>query len=252
MNVSKPPFNDIRVRQAMNMAVDHETINRTYYKGVGNWIPQGLIANDVAGGTPFEEWPEEVKQYYRYDPEGAKKLLEEAGYPNGFTTKMVFYERYDKGYGELVAAYLGKLGIEIEFQIVTGAENVAIRKARNFEMVSTETAMRSISPIYGVARYKSDAPNNTSAVEDPDFDAMYKAAAAASTEEEQARMLEKLNMYIIERHWTIWGVEAPQFTLHQPWVKGLNGEFWLGNLGFDAVLAARVWIDQELKESMGY
>ena len=40
-NVSEPPFDDIRVRKAMNMALDHETINNTYFKGYGDTTPRG-------------------------------------------------------------------------------------------------------------------------------------------------------------------------------------------------------------------
>ena len=84
MNTQRPPFDDIRVRKAMQMALDLETLNETYFKGWGMSGPQGLIANDVpVAGTPFEEWPEEVKKGYRYDPAGAEKLLDEAGYPRG-------------------------------------------------------------------------------------------------------------------------------------------------------------------------
>ena len=86
-NVQNPPFNDIRVRRAMQMALDLETINDTFFSGFGNPTPNGIMANSKMGvGTPFEEWPEEIKPYYRYDPEGAKQLLAEAGYPDGFET----------------------------------------------------------------------------------------------------------------------------------------------------------------------
>ena len=84
MNTQRPPFDDIRVRKAMNMALDFETLHYTYFKGRGRWIPDGRIASDVPGaGIPFEEWPEEVKKGYMYDPAGAEKLLDEAGYPRG-------------------------------------------------------------------------------------------------------------------------------------------------------------------------
>ena len=81
-NVRQPPFDDIRVRKAMQMALDLETITETLFQGEANATPQGLVG--VKGFfVPFEEWPEEVKTGYRYDPDGAEKLLDEAGYPRG-------------------------------------------------------------------------------------------------------------------------------------------------------------------------
>ena len=79
--MNKEPFDDLRVRQAMNMSLDHETINATYYKGYGNWEPQGHLSSDFTGWTtPFAEWPEEIKKYWTYDPEGAEALLDAAGH----------------------------------------------------------------------------------------------------------------------------------------------------------------------------
>ena len=83
-SLNKEPFDDLRVRQAMQMALDHETINNTYFKGYGNWVPQGRLSSDMTGyTTPFAEWPEEVKKYWTYDPEGAEALLDAAGLPRG-------------------------------------------------------------------------------------------------------------------------------------------------------------------------
>ena len=58
-------------------------------------------------------------------------------------------------------------------------------------------------------------------------------------------------MYAQERHWTIWGGEAPVFRAHQPWVKGYSGETGLG-WGFHDNIFARLWIDSELKKEMGF
>ena len=84
VNVNNPPFNDIRVRKAMQMALDLETINNTFFKGRADTTPHGQIGESHKGWfIPFDEWPEEVKQGYMYNPEGAEKLLDEAGYPRG-------------------------------------------------------------------------------------------------------------------------------------------------------------------------
>ena len=90
MDVRKPPFDDIRVRHAMQLARDLETINNTMMGGLGDPGPYGILGPATIGfHTPFEEWPEEIKDNYAYDPERAKQLLAEAGYPNGFKTKLM-------------------------------------------------------------------------------------------------------------------------------------------------------------------
>ena len=56
-------YNDIRVRQAMQMAIDLETINDTYFMGLAKTKPQAIVGDGRKGFyVPFEEWPEEVKK----------------------------------------------------------------------------------------------------------------------------------------------------------------------------------------------
>ncbi len=111
MDVQLPHFSDIRVRKAMQMAINLEEINNAYYGGYADVIPQGPVSRSLtAVVTQFEEWPEDVKKVFDYDPEGAEALLDEAGYPRGadgirFKTELLFLDRFDLNYTELVASY---------------------------------------------------------------------------------------------------------------------------------------------------
>jgi len=80
INNQKKPFDDKRVRQALNYAVNKEAIVRDVLKGTGS-----MSAGPVLPGT----WGADAGlKPYPYDPERAKKLLADAGYPGGFTTSM--------------------------------------------------------------------------------------------------------------------------------------------------------------------
>ena len=257
MNINNPPFDDIRVRKAMQMALDVETISATYYKGYGSSRPQGVLADDLIGwSTPFEEWPEEVKKVYTYDPAAAEALLDEAGYPRGadgirFKTVAIRDERSDLTFAELAASYWGGIGVDVEIQLTPTPEVGSKKREGLFEMISASQANRSnpsgSSPNY----YDSTTPWNSSNVKDPNFDAMLEAWRKADTIEEAQRITRDAYMYAQERHWTIWGGESPVFRAHQPWVKGYSGETGLG-WGFHDNIFARVWIDSELKKEMGF
>ncbi len=256
MNVQIKPFDDIRVRQVMQMAINLEEINNAFYKGFADVIPQGQTHRSFTEVvTQFEEWPEEVKKVFDYDPEGAEALLDAAGYPRGadgirFKTELMHLERYDLNYVQLVVSYWADIGIEVEIEVQPAAVFGPRRSERNFVMINAEAAGRwFVLPLQ--MRYTPSAPWNSSNVNDPVYTAKFEAGGKATTIEERNRIAGELNQYAIEKFWTIWGPMAPQYLGIQPWVKGFNGETILGNGQYNTVFT-RLWIDQDLKKEMGH
>ena len=256
MNTQIEPFDDIRVRKAMNMALDFETINNSYFKGFGDPIPQGRLGRFMtAGSTPFEEWPEELRKGRTYNPEGAEALLDAAGYPRGadgtrFKTVLMHLERFDLNYAELAASYWDKIGVDVEIEVTPAAAWGPRRTAQEYEMVSNDTAY-AVSMQWAVSimrGFTTDGVNSN--VSDPTYDAMHAAAAAATTIEERDSLVPDLVMYALEQYWTIYGPLLPQFSVNQPWLIGYNGEMILS--GGEEVIFSRLWIDSALKKEMGF
>ncbi|MCI0687162.1 MAG: ABC transporter substrate-binding protein, partial [Sporichthyaceae bacterium] len=113
-NSHKKEMSDPRVRTAMNLAIDKETLAKTVYQAQGKpnqaqHLSEGMIGFN-ANLKPFP-----------FDPARAKELLKEAGYPNGFSIRLhAPIGRYLKGEetAEFVAAQLGEVGIQTKVELM--------------------------------------------------------------------------------------------------------------------------------------
>jgi peptide/nickel transport system substrate-binding protein len=107
------PLKDKRVRQAIYQAIDIEAIKRAVMRG-NSW-PAGIIMSPYLNGAPSD-----LQQRLPFDPEASKKLLAEAGYPNGFSVGLSCPNDryvYDEGICLAAIGMLARVGVKIEPQI---------------------------------------------------------------------------------------------------------------------------------------
>ncbi|PYN67940.1 MAG: hypothetical protein DMD93_12115 [Candidatus Rokuibacteriota bacterium] len=88
MRTDAKPFGDVRVRQAMSMAIDRRALIDAVFEGVGAMNPP-VPAALREWSIPFDQLGDGAK-YYTYDPKEARRLLAAAGYPNGFPGSICF------------------------------------------------------------------------------------------------------------------------------------------------------------------
>ena len=256
LNPQKAPFDDIRVRHALQMALDLETISDTYYGGFADWQPPRFIG---AKGfyTEWEEWPAELKQYYTYDPAGAERLLDEAGYPRGADGVRFKFEHQhrdigDIGYVEIVAGYWADIGVDVTLSIHEWPTLAANMAERNYESIYGGMARE--APDWAMGLYNSDSVRLSTyvgGVENPVLAATQAAYFGATSIDEQMQAASEHGMEVIRHHYMIWGPMAPGYQASQPWVKGFNGET-LNTVQYEQNILARLWIDQDLKREMGF
>ena len=110
------PVTNIKVREAINRAVDRQEIIDTLFAGNGVFQPVWAYHPALPGYDP--SWSEQFDEKYGYDPERAKELLAEAGYPDGFTMQLKITQL--PGLPEMIPAaealfgYLSAIGIKVE------------------------------------------------------------------------------------------------------------------------------------------
>ena len=255
----RPPFNDIRVRKAMQMAIDLPTIVRTCYHNTADPYPQMLTSSHLEGwGFPYKAWPQDLKDEYSYNPTVARKLLADAGYPNGFKTNIIANSDEPTDVLQTVKSYFAAVGIDME---IRGLDNAAYTECRNdrkydqmVDNINDGTLGMVNEPINHLKRLRTGFKNNYSMISDPVFDAFYPAALASKNLEELKQIVRDANERVARQHYTISLVQPHLFGLVQPWLKGHNGQFG-AQTDHNQLLSfylARFWIDQKLKKSMGH
>src|SRR5690606_28534601 len=107
-NVRRPPFDDVRVRQAINYAIDVDLVIEQLLDGLGE--PLTTILSPLSFGHADDLKP------YPYDPEKAKELLAEAGYPNGLTFELSVEDRR-RDEAEAYASMHSQIGVTANVRV---------------------------------------------------------------------------------------------------------------------------------------
>jgi peptide/nickel transport system substrate-binding protein len=260
--IDRKPFNDIRVRKAMQMAIDLPAIAKTYYGGNIEPYPTSITSKNMKGwGFPYAEWPQDLKDEYAYNPAEAKKLLNDAGYPNGFKTNIVVESGSDLDLLLIVKEYFAKAGIDMEIRVMEAAAWIEFvetdRKHDQLAQRSMGSLGRAHEPLRQLTRFQTGYSTNYFMVSDHVYDAFYTQAQAATTTEGVKKALRDANEYAARQHFAISLLEPMQYSLYQPWLKGFNGQFGstCGQAGSPQSVSfymARFWLDRNLKKKMGH
>jgi peptide/nickel transport system substrate-binding protein len=157
------------VRQAVYQAIDVEAIHTEIMRGYA--IPAGMVIQPgINGHLP------ELDVRLPHDPEAARRLLAEAGFPAGFDVTLDCPEnRYlnDAAICRAVAGMLGKVGIKVALAVAPMREHVPklLQRRTDFYMLGWTTSTFDAHN-YLVYLYRSDGPYNATGYADPEVDAL--------------------------------------------------------------------------------
>ena len=241
MRTDQAPFNDVRVRRAISMAIDRQAvIDAVYLKGQ----PTPAIAPGLtAWSLPIDQLGEGAK-YYQYSPKEAKRLLAEAGYAKGFKTQLNFTGGYGRDMVDavqLLEQYLKEVGIEVELKQQEYGAYIATTFAGKYEGIAVgpiSIAWEPDSVLYGM--YEPGNLRNSSHVNDPKLLAMLKEQRRTKDLEARKQLIFDIQRYIAEQQYYVFTISIAYACTWQPYVKN-----YVPNLSFDyGGRVAALWLDR--------
>ena len=194
LNLQRDAFKDAKVRKALSLAIDRDyvanTIMQGTYSAADSIVGPGIVDESGYfhdnGNAPY------ISADYEANLAEAKKLLEEAGYPNGEGYPTIEYSTNDAGYHVPLAEYLqqawGDLGITLTINKMEWSSFPPARRAGEYDVARNGWVMDYNDPSNMLDLFCSGNGNNDGKYANPDFDAAIDASRVADSAEHFAQL----------------------------------------------------------------
>lgn len=246
-NYTKAPFNDIRVRKAVYLGIDHKGLLDRLYGG------QGAINPPVIAAT-MKDWalpPEELAKFPGFrqpktqDIAEAKRLLAEAGYANGLTVSAICDATLTMPVKniQVVADHLRAVGITISVECVEPAMYSKRANAGEFDIYMRGLVNQVDDPDRRLFNYQHTRGTlNKGKLSDPKLDEMIEKQAQALNKEERRKIIQDIQRYMIEQaynpptpngvyygllHSYVRGYDPAYTGVAHPQIRGEAQDIWL-------------------------
>ncbi|HEX3175177.1 MAG TPA: ABC transporter substrate-binding protein [Methylomirabilota bacterium] len=209
MNNSRKPFTDVRVRRALTYGINKPEIVKLAMFGMGR-----VIGSNV---DPLNPYFIDVANAMPYDPERAKKLLAEAGYPNGFDTvlKVAPQYYYTVRSGEVIADQLAKVGVRVKIeQIEWGQWLSRVWKEADYDLTIIGHA-----EAWDIANYAN--PKYYFRYDDPKFQELFKKSEVTLDDKTRRQQYAQMQKMLVEDAPVVFLFIHPRLVVAKKGVTGL-------------------------------
>ena len=224
MNNSKPPFSDLRVRQAITYAINRDEVIKGAVFGMAKPIGSHM--------DPLNPYYVDLSHVYEYDPQKATQLLTEAGYPQGFEFVLRLAEPYlaYRRAGEIIASQLAKVGLKARIEIIEWGQWLArVYRQADYDM----TVMGHAEP-FDISIYAN--PQYYFRYDNPTLQALLAQADAALDDAKRKSLYEQVQRLIADDAVNV-------FLYNAPYLVGMRNTVhnWWTNLPIPAIDVTRVY-----------
>ena len=221
LNVKEKPLDDVRVRQALSLALDRQAIANALGGGTG--IVNGSIPTALTDwAVPVAELPN-MKQ----DVTKAKQLLADAGYASGLKLTAVLL-RSPQNRQIMLEAMQGQLkavGIDLQLQFVESADLSKRRVDRNYQLMGDNLTPSAEPDTYGYIEYHSKSSGNVGNYNDPALDQLLDKSRSATDPAQRKQIFRDIQLKLAELQFIITTGDPYYHSVFQPYVKGFRFSF---------------------------
>lgn len=216
MNTAVEPLDDLRVRQAINYAVDTQMVIDAVADGMGT-----PLGSNMSPAMPLY-YQEGLENRYAQDLDKAKSLLKEAGYANGFDIEITVPSNYvfHVKSAEVIAEQLKAVDIQATIKSVEwGVWLDEVYKGRNYEMTIIGLTGK-LDPHNVLWRYVSDYGRNFMNFSNAEYDTLLNAAKSTIDETKRAELYKKAQIILADEVPAVYIMDPNFVVAHKETLKG--------------------------------